>query len=82
MAHADAPLTKPAPAWLPKRKVVASFVANVLTAAAALLVTKLGLHESAAVAAEVSALIGVVAGAVAGYAVREAPVLEKDITHM
>lgn len=83
MAHADPP-AKPAtaPLWLPKRKVIAQFTANVLTALAALLVTKLGLHESAAVAAEVSALIGVISGAVAGYVVREAPVLEKDVMRM
>lgn len=82
MVHADTPLAPdPAPpSWAPRRKVVAQFTANVLAAVAALLVTKLGLNESAAVAAEVSGLIGIIAGAVAGYVVREAPVLEKDIT--
>ena len=76
MAHAD---PVPSASRVPSRKVIAQFVGNVLTAAVALLVTKLGLHESAAVAAEVSAGIGIIAGAVAGYMVREIPVIEKDI---
>jgi uncharacterized membrane protein len=76
MAHAD---PEPSVSWVPSRKVVSQFVANVLTAGAALLVTKLGLHISTAVSAEISAAIGIVAGAVAGYMVREIPLVEKDL---
>jgi uncharacterized membrane protein len=73
-------MTAPAVSWTPKRKVIAQFTANVLAAVAALLVTKLGIHESAAVAAGVAGVIGIVAGAIAGYVVREAPVIEHDLT--
>jgi hypothetical protein len=76
MAHAD---PEPSVSWVPSRKVLVQFVTNVLTAVAALLVTGLGLHEPAAIAAEISAGIGIVAGAVAGYLVKEIPAVEHDI---
>jgi hypothetical protein len=77
MAHGS---PEPSVSWVPSRKVFVQFVTNVLTAVAALLVTGLGLHVSPADAAEISAGIGIVAGAVAGYLVKEAPVIEKDVT--
>lgn len=72
--HATAPVS-----WVPNRKVVTQFATNVLTGAVALLVTKLGLHESPAVALWISGGIGIAAGAVAAYVVREVPVVERDL---
>lgn len=63
--------------WVPNRKLTTAVVTNVLTTTVALAVTKLGLNESAAVAGWVSGGIGIVAGAVAGYIVKEVPVIEK-----
>lgn len=71
--------TPPAVSWVPSRKVVTQFAANILTTVVALIVTKAGLHESAAVAGEVSAGIGIAAGAIAGYVVRELPAAEKHL---
>jgi hypothetical protein len=76
MAHAD---PEPSVSWVPNRKIVAAVVTNILTAAVALAVSRLGLHVSSGISAEVGAAIGIVAGAVAGYLVKEAPVIERDI---
>jgi putative flippase GtrA len=78
MAHAG-PTLDAERTWVPSRKLTAAIITNALTWLVALAVTKLGLHESVAVAAWVSTVIGIVAGAVAGYLVKEIPVLEKDI---
>jgi len=80
MAPVTAPPAAPAPApWVPSRKLIAAVVTNVLTLIAALVVTRLGLHESPMVAGEVSAGIGIVAGGTAGYLVREIPKLESEV---
>jgi hypothetical protein len=63
---------------VPNRKVLSQFAANALTFIAALLVTKLGLHETATEAGTVSAVIGIAAGGIAGYLVKEIPRLEAD----
>ena len=81
---APVPVLRAAPApqpvsWVPSRKVLASFTANVLTLIVALAVTKLGLHESATTAGMVSAAVGIAAGGIAGYLVREIPRLEADV---
>lgn len=76
-------VSPPAPApppvsWVPNRKVIAGVVANVLTFLVAVVVAHFALHESSLAAGEVSAVIGIVAGAVAGYMVKELPKLEAD----
>jgi hypothetical protein len=53
-------------------------VANALTLILAIVVTRFGLHESSLVAGEVSAVIGIVAGGIAGYLVKELPKIEAD----
>lgn len=68
----------PPPSWVPTRKWIAWAVANVLTFLVAVVVAHFGLHESSLAAGEVSAVIGILAGAVAGYMVREIPRLEAD----
>jgi uncharacterized membrane protein len=77
MAHGS---PEPSVNWTPSRKVVSQFVANVLTGVAAMLVARLGLHVSPYESAVIASAIGIVAGAVAGYVVREVPVIEKDVT--
>jgi len=77
MVHAD---PEPSVSWVPSRKLVSAVAANILTAAVALAVSRLGLRVSAGESAEISGAIGIVAGAVAGYVVREVPVIEKDVT--
>jgi hypothetical protein len=81
MAHAgpDLDSADPVARWLPNRKLIYTVTVNALTWLVALGVTKLGLHEPTAVAGWVSTVIGLVAGAVAGYLVKEIPVIEKDI---
>jgi len=72
------PAPAPQPSWVPTRKVIAGVATNVLTFLVALAVSHFGLKESAEAAGIVSAVIGIVAGAVAGYLVREIPRLEQD----
>jgi hypothetical protein len=55
------------------RKLVTAIVTNVLADGVALAVTKFGLHLSPAEAAEVSAYVGIAAGAVAGFLFKEVP---------
>ena len=75
--HALAP---PPPArWVPNRKVVAQVTANVLTWGVALAVSHYGLHENSLEAGIITAAIGIVAGAVAGYLVREIPRIEAEV---
>lgn len=62
--------------WVPSRKLLTAVVTNLLTLGVSLVVAHFGLHESSLVAGEVSALISVAAGAIAGYLVREIPRLE------
>jgi hypothetical protein len=76
MAHAD---PDPGTSWVPSRKLVYAVTANLLTAGAAYAAARTGLHLSAGESAIIPGLIGVASGAVAGYAVREVPVLEKDV---
>ena len=66
------------PTWVPTRKVLTQLATNVLTFLVALAVSHFGLKESAEAAGIVSAVIGIAAGAVAGYLVREIPRLEQD----
>ena len=75
-----APVT-PAPKalWVPSRKVVTQFSANALTLTVALAVAHWGLRETSGDAAVVSAVIGIAAGGIAGYLVREIPRLEADV---
>jgi len=77
MAHGS---PEPSVNWVPSRKLVSAVVTNILTAAVALVVSRLGLHISAGESAEISGGIGIVAGAVAGYVVKEVPVIEQDVT--
>jgi len=71
--------TTPQPvSWVPNRKVLTQLATNILTFLVALAVSHWGLKESAEAAGIVSAVIGIVAGAVAGYLVREIPRLEQD----
>ena len=72
--------TTPPATWVPSRKIIAAVAANVLTLGVALAVSHYGLHESAEAAGIVSAVIGIVAGAVAGYLVKEIPIIEADVT--
>jgi hypothetical protein len=80
-----APVTTPAtpapplPSWVPSRKVIAGVTTNILTWAVALLVSHYSLHEDSLTAGIVTAVIGIVAGAVAGYMIREIPRLEQDV---
>lgn len=53
------------------KKLVTSVVTSVLTIAAAYVVQKYGIHESVGTAALVSGIIGQVAGAFAGWFVKE-----------
>lgn len=55
------------------RKLVTAVVANVLAYVVAIVVAKVGFHETAAQAAEVSAYVGIAASAVAGFLVKEIP---------
>ena len=71
--------TTPPASWVPSRKVVTQLTVNILTFLAALAVSHWGLKDSAEAAGIVSAAIGIVAGAVAGYLVREIPRLEQDV---
>jgi hypothetical protein len=64
---------------VPNRKVVAQFVASALFAAVAYVVQKAGFHETVGDAALVSGVIASVAGAVAGYVVKEADVVVADV---
>lgn len=66
----------PPPSWVPSRKVIAGVVTNVLAWGVALLIARTGLHEDSLTAGIVTAVIGIVAGAVAGYMVKELPKLE------
>ena len=68
----------PRPPWVPSRKWVAGVVTNVLTWGAALLVARLGLHEDSLTAGMVTAVVGIVAGGIAGYLVKEIPRIEAD----
>jgi putative flippase GtrA len=60
--------------------MITTVTTNVLTWAVALLVSHYSLHENSLEAGVITAAIGIVAGAVAGYMVREIPVLERDVT--
>ena len=73
------PAPAPQPSWVPTRKVIAGVATNVLTFLVALAVSHFGLKESAEAAGIVSAVIGIAAGAVAGYLVKELPIIEADM---
>jgi len=80
MAHADPAAPQPSElAWLPSRKVATQFITNVLTTGASLLVTHFGLHLTTAQQGWVSGAIGIAAGFIAGYLVRELPQIEHDL---
>jgi len=76
------PLPAPPPpvSWVPNRKVVTQLVTNALTWGVALTVSRYGLHENSLEAGIITAAIGITAGAVAGYMVKEIPKLEQDVT--
>jgi hypothetical protein len=57
------------------RKLVTAVLVNILTDAVALIVNHFSLHLSAAEAAEVASYVGVAAGALAGFLVKEIPSL-------
>lgn len=65
--------------WVPSRKVLTTVATNVLTWGVALLVARLGLHEDSLTAGMVTAVIGIVAGGIAGYLVKEIPRIEADV---
>ena len=73
------PAPAPQPSWVPNRKVVVGVVTNILTWGVALTVSHYSLHENSLEAGIVTAAIGIAAGAVAGYMVREIPRLEQDV---
>jgi ABC-type microcin C transport system permease subunit YejE len=55
------------------RKLVTAVLTNFLTDAVGLVVARYSLHLSVAEATQISAVIGVVAGALAGFIVKEVP---------
>ncbi len=73
MAHAD---PEPTVTWLPNVKVLTQVFTNVLGFGVTWAVTKLGFHQDAATANAISAVVGVVAGFLAAYIVKEAGKLE------
>jgi hypothetical protein len=77
-APVPAPQPAPEPPWVPSRKVLTQFTANVLTLGVALVAAHFGLHETSGDASVVSAGIGIAAGGIAGYLVKEIPRLEAE----
>jgi hypothetical protein len=55
------------------QKLVAAVFTNILTVVVAYVITKFGIHESVAVASQIATVIGIFAGAAAGYVVKELP---------
>jgi hypothetical protein len=68
------------PQWrrVPGRKVLTQFITGLLTVGAGLVVDRFGLDESSLAAGEVTAVIGILAGGIAGYLVKEIPRIEAD----